>query len=101
MGYAGFSFYEENKDKVKALEIDGGDGCVAPSAKTVQDGTYVPLGRPLFIYPSREKAQSKVVDAFVKYYVDNVNSVAKSAGFITMTSQQLSESKSEVAKLGG
>ena len=40
MGYFGFSFFEENQDKVKALEIDGGKGCVAPSPQTAQDGSY-------------------------------------------------------------
>ena len=53
LGYFGFSYFEENSDKLKALKIDSGDGCVAPSAETVQDGTYTPLSRPLFIYPSK------------------------------------------------
>ena len=50
LGYFGFSYYEENQDTLKALEIDGGDGCVAPSVETAQDGTYTPLSRPLFVY---------------------------------------------------
>ncbi len=50
LGYFGFSYFEENQDTLKALEIDGGDGCVAPSVEAAQDGTYKPLSRPLFIY---------------------------------------------------
>ena len=65
MGYFGYSFYVENQDTIKALEIDGGDGCVAPSEETVQDGTYSPLGRPLFIYPSSEALQDETVQAFI------------------------------------
>jgi phosphate transport system substrate-binding protein len=101
MGYFGFSFFQENSDVLKALEVDGGDGCVAPSEETVQDGTYTPLGRPLFIYPSDEALQEEVVRAFVEYYVDNVNTVAPEIGFISMTDQQTTESQDEVAQLGG
>jgi phosphate transport system substrate-binding protein len=101
MGYFGFSFYQENSDKLKALEVDGGDGCVAPSEETVQDGSYTPLGRPLFIYPSAEALKDETVRAFIQYYVDNVNTVATQIGFIPMTDEQLSQSQDEVAKLGG
>ena len=52
LGYFGLSYYEENADKLKAVEIDSGDGCVAPERpRRSQDGTYTPLARPLFIYP--------------------------------------------------
>ena len=54
MGYFGYSFYQENEGSLKALEVDGGKGCVAPSAETAQSDEYVPLSRPLFIYPSAE-----------------------------------------------
>ena len=50
MGYFGLSYVEQNPDAVKAVEVDGGDGCVTPTAETVQDKTYKPLARPLFIY---------------------------------------------------
>jgi phosphate transport system substrate-binding protein len=101
MGYFGFSFYQENTDQLKALEVDGGKGCVAPSEESVQDGSYTPLGRPLFIYPSDEALQDDAVKAFVEYYVDNVNTVAPEVGFITMTDEQTTESQDEVAKLAG
>ncbi len=54
LGYFGFSYFEENQDTLKALEIDGGDGCVAPSVEAAQDGTYKPLSRPLFIYVKKD-----------------------------------------------
>ena len=77
MGYFGFSFYQENEDALKALEVDGGKGCVAPSAETAQNGTYVPLSRPLFIYPSDEALKKPEVKAFVDYYLENVNASPK------------------------
>jgi phosphate transport system substrate-binding protein len=101
MGYFGFSFYQENSDTLKALEVDGGDGCVAPSEETVQDGTYTPLGRPLFIYPSGESLQDPAMRSFIEYYVDTVNTVAPEIGFIPMTDEQTTESQDDVAKLGG
>ncbi|UJA22017.1 PstS family phosphate ABC transporter substrate-binding protein [Thermoleophilia bacterium SCSIO 60948] len=99
MGYFGFSFFEENADSLKALEIDGGDGCVAPSAETVQDGSYTPLGRGLYIYPSSEALKDEVVQEFVKFYVENQEQITEAAGFIPMTEEQTTESTDEVEAL--
>ncbi len=100
MGYFGYSFYQENEDALKALEVDGGKGCVAPSVETAQNDTYVPLSRPLFIYPSDKALEEPQVKAFVDYYLDNVNSVAEAVGFIPLTEEQLEASKGATAKLG-
>jgi len=100
MGYFGFSFYQENEGSLKALEVDGGKGCVAPSSETAQNDTYVPLSRPLFIYPSGEALKKAEVKAFVDYYLDNVNGIAESVGYIPLTDEQLQESKDATAKLG-
>jgi phosphate transport system substrate-binding protein len=100
MGYFGFSFFQENQEQLKALQIDGGDGCVGPSAQTAQDGTYF-LSRPLYVYPSDQALQNQTVDEFLKFYLDNINSVAEQVGFISMTDQQLSESQSNLDSLIG
>jgi phosphate transport system substrate-binding protein len=100
MGYFGFSYYQENEGSLKALEVDGGRGCVAPSVETAQDDTYVPLSRPLFIYPSGEALKQPEVKAFVDYYLDNVNSIAESVGYIPLTDEQLQQSKDATAKIG-
>ncbi len=55
LGYFGFSYYEQNQDKLNLVGIDAGDGCVKPSSENIQSGEYKPLSRPLFMYPS-EKA---------------------------------------------
>jgi phosphate transport system substrate-binding protein len=101
IGYFGFSFFEENADTLKAAEIDGGDGCVAPSAETVQDGTYAPLGRGLYIYPSGEALKDEATAAFMQYYVDNVNEIAPQVGFIPLTDEQLTEAQDKVSSLAG
>jgi phosphate transport system substrate-binding protein len=100
MGYFGFSFYQENEGTLKALEVDGGKGCVPPSVETAQNDKYVPLSRPLFIYPSDEALKKPEVKAFVDYYLDNVGEVAESVGFIPLTDEQLQQSKGAAAKLG-
>jgi phosphate transport system substrate-binding protein len=100
MGYFGFSYYQENEEALKALEVDGGKGCVAPAVETAQNGTYVPLSRPLFMYPSAEALKQPEVKAFVTYYLDNVNSVAEAVGFIPLTQEQLAASKDAAGKAG-
>ncbi|MBT2511648.1 PstS family phosphate ABC transporter substrate-binding protein [Streptomyces sp. ISL-98] len=99
MGYFGLSYFEENKDKLKALKIDGGDGCVAPSVKTVQDGTYKPLSRPLFIYPKATSLEKKEVEAFVEFYVENNADIAEKAQFVPLNSEQETELKKDLETL--
>lgn len=100
IGYFGFSFFNENQETLKALEIENEDGeCVAPSVETAQDGSYNPLGRELFIYPSAEALERPEVQAFVQYYLDQANSVIPEAGFIPLTDEQLQDSQSNLEKL--
>jgi phosphate transport system substrate-binding protein len=100
LGYFGFTYFEENSDALKAVEIDSGNGCVAPSAETAQDGTYTPLSRPLFIYPSGEAMESKPeVAAFVEYYVENNQTIAEEALFIPLNSDQETELQSALEEL--
>jgi phosphate transport system substrate-binding protein len=100
MGYAGFSFYTENEDSLKALEVDNGKGCVLPSVETAQEGSYAPLSRPLFMYPSEQALQRPEVKAFIEYYLENVNSAAESLGYVPLTDEQLSESEAAAEKAG-
>jgi phosphate transport system substrate-binding protein len=101
MGYFGYSFFVENEGTVKALEIDGGGGCVAPSPETAQDGTYTPLSRPLFVYPSATALEDETVDAFLQFYLDNINDVAEQVGFIPLTDKQLQESQDKLDAIAG
>lgn len=101
MGYFGLSYLEENTDVLKGLEVDGGDGCVSPSTETVQDGTYTPLGRPLFIYVNNASySDSAAVKTFVDYYVENAVTIAESALFVPLTADQITTAQDELASLG-
>jgi phosphate transport system substrate-binding protein len=99
IGYFGYSFYQENEEALKALEVDGGKGCVAPSAETAQDDEYVPLSRPLFVYPSAAALEKPEVKAFVDFYLANVSEIAEAVGFIPLTEEQLEASEDATAKL--
>jgi phosphate transport system substrate-binding protein len=91
MGYFGFSYYEENQDTLKALEVDGGSGCVPPSVENAQNDTYTPLSRPLFIYVKNESLAQPQVLAFVDFYIRNSQSVAEDALFVPLTDEQEQE----------
>jgi phosphate transport system substrate-binding protein len=99
MGYFGLSYLEENQGKVVGIQVDGGKGCVAPSTATVQDGSYTPLSRPLFIYPSDAALQRPEVKAFVEFYVTNYQKIAEDALFVPLTEAQAAEAKQKVAQL--
>ena len=93
MGYFGFSFYEQNQDKLNAVKVDGGDGCVAPSSATVQDGSYKPLGRPLFMYVSNAELKKPEVKGFVQYAVDNQQQISEAAKIVPLSPDQQSKAK--------
>jgi phosphate transport system substrate-binding protein len=103
LGYLGLSYYESNKKKLKAVEIDGGDGCVAPTVETVQDGTYKPLSRPLFVYIKTKSLARIEVEAFAAFLLDNAESLARGALFVPLTPDQLDEAFSilDEASAGG
>ena len=82
LGYLGYTYFEENADTLKAVEIDGGDGCVAPSVEAARDGTYAPLSRPLFIYAKNEALARPEVHGFVEYFLTNSIQLAEDALFI-------------------
>jgi phosphate transport system substrate-binding protein len=95
LGYFGFSYYEENKDKLKVVAVDGGKGagCVTPSVATVQANKYRPLSRPLFIYAKRESFRRPVVAGYFGYIFNNEKAIAKRSGFIALTDRQLKKAR--------
>lgn len=70
-GYFGYSYFVENTDKLKAVAIDGGNGCITPTDETINDGSYAPLSRPLFIYVRQDAADTPQVQEFVNFYLSD------------------------------
>jgi phosphate transport system substrate-binding protein len=97
LGYFGFAYLEENLDKIKAVAIDSGGGCIEPSADNVNAGKYKPLARPLFIYPAKSALKRPEFAAFVTYYLDNVNSFVDETGYIEALPDVLTKSKADLA----
>ncbi len=97
IGYFGFAYYVEAGQTLKAVAIDGGDGCVSPSFEAALDGTYQPLSRPLFIY-TREALLEERPDVlgFVNFYVENMQALVPDVGYVTLPEDLYAE---QVAKL--
>ncbi len=88
LGYFGLAYYENNAQDLKALGVDpdqrnSGASCVKPSAETVQNGTYRPLSRPLFIYVNTAKI-TPTVESFIQFYLENAGELAADVGYVGM-----------------
>ena len=84
LGYFGFAYFEENQDKLKLVGVDSGKGCVQPATQTINDGTYAPLSRPLFIYVNRKSLARPEVRAFVEYYLKNGAKLSAEVGYVAL-----------------
>jgi phosphate transport system substrate-binding protein len=101
LGYFGLSYYIENKGKVKALRIDGGDGCMEPSVEAVQDNSYKPLSRPLFVYVNEDAlAEKPAIDPFITFLLDNEPRLAGGAKFVPMTPSQIERARTALESGG-
>jgi phosphate transport system substrate-binding protein len=79
LGYFGFAYYEQNRERLKALTVDG----VAPTQETIAGGTY-PLSRPMFIYVNAEALRRPQVRRFVDYFVQNAAALAPRVGYVPL-----------------
>lgn len=93
LGYVGFAYADKNKDKLKILKVDGGDGCVEPTLETIASGDYKPLSRPLFMYPSEESVKKPEVKGFVSFVLDNNKEIVEAADYIALPDADLEKSK--------
>ena len=82
IGYFGFAYYTENWEILKLLGVDNGTGCVRPSVTTINDGSYSPLSRPMFIYVNNASLEHEYVQAFVRFYLSNAAELAEEVGYV-------------------
>ena len=101
LGYVPFSFVEEAGDQVKAVQIENPETgeCVEPTSENVQNGTYAPLGRALYIYPSAQALQKEEVVSFVEFFIENQAQITEAATYIPMTEEQVAQSQQKVERL--
>ena len=95
LGFFGFAYYEENKDKLKLVAVDNGNGPVLPSVETVKNKTYSPLSRPLFIYINNKAAERKEVQEFVSFYLDKITGLVPEVGYIPLNNDELQALKTK------
>jgi phosphate transport system substrate-binding protein len=97
LGYFGFSYYEQNQDKLNLIGVGESAGnCIKPDADNIQSGEYKPLSRPLLMYPSAKAIKQPEVKAFMDYVVQNYDSIAEAAAIVPMSQAQASEAQSAV-----
>ncbi|MDC0252848.1 PstS family phosphate ABC transporter substrate-binding protein, partial [Chloroflexi bacterium] len=97
IGYFGYAYYIENADKLKILSIDDGTGCIAPSEDTINDGTYSPLSRPMYIYVNNSELIKTEVYEFVKFYLENGVMLANEGGYVGLPETNYQESLSIIS----
>lgn len=101
LGYLGYAYYAENRDMLKIVGIDGGNGCVSPSDETIADGSYAPLSRPLFIYVKHAALARPEVETFVEFLVENAGEVVPATGYHALSPEEYAEDMAKIAAVTG
>ncbi|MFA5891081.1 MAG: PstS family phosphate ABC transporter substrate-binding protein [Actinomycetota bacterium] len=98
LGYFGYAYFSENRDKLNIVGVDSGSGCVTPSDATVRDGTYSPLSRPLFIYVKKSSIARPEVKAFVEFALNSVNGLLPDIGYTALSEAQIVAQRAKFEK---
>jgi phosphate transport system substrate-binding protein len=101
LGYFGYAYYAENADRLKLVEVDGGAGCVAPSDETIEDGTYTPLSRPLFVYVRHSALERPVVRAYVEFMLEEAATLVPATGYHALSPEQYAEGLAQIREVVG
>lgn len=89
LGYFGYAYYAANKDKLKVIGIDSGEGCILPSEKTIDDASYKPLTRPLYIYVKKDSyANNQAVKEFVDFYMQEAGTLTAEVGYVPVKEEE-------------
>jgi phosphate transport system substrate-binding protein len=83
LGFFGYAYFKENKSKLQAVAIDG----VAPDMKTINNGSYKPLSRPIFIYVNKASYKRPEVKAFVDFYINTASELVSEVGYVPLTDE--------------
>jgi phosphate transport system substrate-binding protein len=101
LGYFGLSYYLENAERLKAVGVDGGEGCVEPGVESVQDGSYKPLSRPLLTYVNEDSvAEKPALEPFLTFLLDRQARLTRDAKFVPMTAAQVEQARTALESGG-
>ncbi len=84
LGYFGYAYYTQNTSRLKLLAVDGGNGCVSPTEETINNGSYSPLSRPLYIYVNKAELERPEMKAFIEFYMNNAAVLATEVGYVPL-----------------
>lgn len=98
LGFFGYAYYKENKSKINAVMIDGGKGPIAPSVTTINNGTYAPLSRSIFIYVNLDAYKKEAVKSFTNFYLEKAGELSQAVGYVALPKKNYTKSLKELAK---
>ncbi len=96
LGYFGYAYYKENKEKLKALPIDAGKGAVTPTDETIQSGKYTPLSRPIYVYASKQAMEKEHIKKFMEFYLTEGKELVPKVGFVPLKDEKYQASLKEL-----
>jgi phosphate transport system substrate-binding protein len=101
LGYFGYAYYIENQDRLRAVGVDNGSGCVEPTIENVSTNRYAPLSRPIFIYVNRAHMERPEVAQFVRYYMENAAELITEVGYVPMQPDAYLENLTRIPQASG
>ncbi len=100
IGYFGYAYYLENKEDLKVVPIDNGNGPIKPNSETIADGTYAPLSRPLYTYVNNESYLEKPqVEDFTKYLLESGSQYVEEVGYIALPEEDYQKQLDDLANI--
>jgi phosphate transport system substrate-binding protein len=101
LGFFGFTYFDRNREKLDAVAVDGGSGCVRPSLETIQSGRYTPLTRPLYIYVNRSSLQQSGVRSFLSFFMTHAGELIPETGFVPVADSVYQENLMTLSRAAG
>jgi phosphate transport system substrate-binding protein len=102
IGYFGYAYYIENKDSLKVVPIDNGNGPVEPNGDTIQSGKYSPLSRPLFTYVKNDSLKNnETVYDYVTYTLENAGTIAEEVGYVALPEEKYTQQLEKIKEVAG
>lgn len=97
IGFFGLAYYLENKAILNSVAVDNGDGPVKPTPETIENGSYAPFSRPMFIYVNADSLERNEVRRFVEFYLDNAPKLAQEVGYVQLPKEAYERAKAKLA----
>lgn len=98
LGYMSFAHYQANRDRVRAVQVNGGRGCVTPTEQAIQTGRYLPFSRPLLLYVSQQALRRPAVQAYLDFYWDAAPEIAAALGFLPLNHASYAANRSRLQR---